>query len=100
MRTKQLVFLLTLTLLGCARKNRPNVLAYIPEDAPIVAWLPSEEADHAFDPFYRSSTRGASIGVGLGVARSVAATLGGEVSLAPRQGGGAVITMRLRATVP
>src|SRR6185295_1568864 len=60
--------------------------------------LSSEEADHAFDPFYRSSTRGASIGVGLGVARSVAATLGGEVTLAPRPGGGAVITMRLRAT--
>jgi PAS domain S-box-containing protein len=59
--------------------------------------LTSEETDHAFDPFYRSSTRGASIGVGLGVARSVAATLGGEVSLAPRPGGGAVITMRLRA---
>jgi PAS domain S-box-containing protein len=62
--------------------------------------LTSEEADHAFDPFYRSSTRGASIGVGLGVARSVAATLGGEVTLAPRPGGGAVITMRLRATAP
>jgi PAS domain S-box-containing protein len=60
--------------------------------------LTPEEADHAFDPFYRSSTRGASIGVGLGVARSVAATLGGEVTLAPRPGGGAVITMRLRAT--
>jgi PAS domain S-box-containing protein len=62
--------------------------------------LSSEEADHAFDPFYRSSTRGASIGVGLGVARSVAATLGGEVTLGPRPGGGAVITMRLRATAP
>jgi PAS domain S-box-containing protein len=60
--------------------------------------LTPEEAHHAFDPFYRSSTRGASVGVGLGVARSVAATLGGEVALAPRPGGGAVITMRLRAT--
>lgn len=57
-----------------------------------------EEAHHAFDPFYRSSVRGAGVGVGLGVARSVAATLGGEVHLAPRPGGGAVITMRLRAT--
>jgi len=57
-----------------------------------------EEAHHAFDPFYRSSVRGAGVGVGLGVARSVAATLGGEVNLAPRPGGGAVITMRLRAT--
>lgn len=59
--------------------------------------LPGEEARHAFDPFFRSQTRGAGVGVGLGVARSVAATLGGEVSLAPRPGGGAVITMRLPA---
>jgi PAS domain S-box-containing protein len=59
-----------------------------------------EEAHHAFDPFYRSSVRGAGVGVGLGVARSVAATLGGEVTLAPRAGGGAVITMRLRAMAP
>jgi C4-dicarboxylate-specific signal transduction histidine kinase len=59
--------------------------------------LPSDEARHAFDPFFRSKTRGAGVGVGLGVARSVAATLGGEVTLAPRLGGGAVITMRLPA---
>ncbi len=57
--------------------------------------LTGEEAQHAFDPFFRSSVRGAGVGVGLGVARSVAMTLGGEVALAPRKGGGAVITMRL-----
>lgn len=57
--------------------------------------LTAEEAQHAFDPFFRSSVRGAGVGVGLGVARSVAVTLGGEVALAQRSGGGAVITMRL-----
>jgi PAS domain S-box-containing protein len=57
--------------------------------------LPAEEARHAFDPFFHSKTRGAGVGLGLGVARSVAAALGGEVTLAPRPGGGAVITMRL-----
>jgi C4-dicarboxylate-specific signal transduction histidine kinase len=59
--------------------------------------LTPEETTHAFDPFYRSPARGAGVGVGLGVARSVAAALSGEVSLAPRPGGGAVITMRLPA---
>lgn len=59
--------------------------------------LTPEEARRAFDPFFRSPARGAGVGVGLGVARSVAATLGGEVTLAPRVGGGAVITMRLPA---
>jgi PAS domain S-box-containing protein len=57
--------------------------------------LTEEEAHHAFDPFFRSPVRGAGVGVGLGVARSVAITLGGEVTLAQRNGGGAVITMRL-----
>jgi len=59
--------------------------------------LTADEARGAFDPFFRSSARGAGVGLGLGVARSVATTLGGEVMLAPRPGGGAVITMRLPA---
>jgi PAS domain S-box-containing protein len=57
--------------------------------------LTHEETARAFDPFFRSSVRGAGVGVGLGVARSVAMTHGGEVTLARRDGGGAVITMRL-----
>lgn len=59
--------------------------------------LTQEETQRAFDPFYRSLARGAGVGVGLGVARSVATALRGEVTLAPRPGGGAVITMRLPA---
>jgi C4-dicarboxylate-specific signal transduction histidine kinase len=57
--------------------------------------LTDEETERAFDPFFRSSVRGAGVGVGLGVARSVAVALGGDVALARREGGGAVITMRL-----
>jgi PAS domain S-box-containing protein len=62
--------------------------------------LSGEEAQHAFDPFFRSGVRGAGVGVGLGVARSVAITLGGEVTLAQRSGGGAVVTMRLPLAPP
>jgi two-component system NtrC family sensor kinase len=62
--------------------------------------LTPEEARFAFDPFYRAAVRGEGVGVGLGVARTVALALGGEVTLAPRSGGGAVITMRLRAASP
>ena len=57
--------------------------------------LTPEEASHAFDPFFRSGVRGAGVGVGLGIAHSVAITLGGNVTLSPRSGGGAVITMML-----
>ncbi len=59
--------------------------------------LTPQEVEHAFDPFFRSPVRGAGVGVGLGVARSVAMTLGGEVSLSRGAGGGAVITMWLPA---
>ena len=62
--------------------------------------LGPEEAERAFDPFFRSSSRGAGVGVGLGVARSVAVTLGGDVALASRDGGGAVITLRLPMAPP
>lgn len=61
--------------------------------------LSPDEVRAAFDPFFRSPARGAGVGVGLGVARSVATTLGGSVTLTPRDGGGAVITMRLPPTV-
>ncbi|MGE0867138.1 MAG: ATP-binding protein [Kofleriaceae bacterium] len=57
--------------------------------------LTTEEVRSAFDPFFRSPARGAGVGVGLGIARSVATTLGGAVTLVPRSGGGAVVTMRL-----
>jgi two-component system, NtrC family, sensor kinase len=59
--------------------------------------LSPDEIRQAFDTFFRSPARGAGVGIGLGVARSVAATLGGQVTLASRPGGGAVITMRLPA---
>jgi PAS domain S-box-containing protein len=59
--------------------------------------LTPQEIEHAFDPFFRSQVRGAGVGVGLSVARSVATTLGGGVTLGPRAGGGAVITMWLPA---
>ena len=62
--------------------------------------LTSDEALRAFDPFFRSPARGAGVGVGLGVARAVATALGGMVTLSPRAGGGAVITMTLPAAPP
>jgi C4-dicarboxylate-specific signal transduction histidine kinase len=62
--------------------------------------LAADEAEHAFDPFFRTHTRGAGVGVGLGIARSIATTLGGSVELTARDGGGAVVTMRLPPAPP
>jgi nitrogen-specific signal transduction histidine kinase len=58
--------------------------------------LTPEEALHAFEPSHVSG-RSAGGGIELGIARSAAVVLGGDVTLASRPGGGAVITMRLPA---
>lgn len=57
--------------------------------------LAADEMARAFDPFFHSPIRGVGVGAGLGIARSVASALGGELTLLPRPGGGAAITMRL-----
>jgi two-component system, NtrC family, sensor kinase len=50
----------------------------------------------AFEPFFPSRGE-TSTGIGLAVTRTVVASLGGTVSLARRDGGGAVATIRLPA---
>ena len=55
--------------------------------------LDDEIKDHAFEPFI-SSKHTVGVGMGLTVARHAMRNLGGEVSLANREGGGAVCTIR------
>jgi PAS domain S-box-containing protein len=57
--------------------------------------LAPEELSRVFDPFFRSQARGAGVGGGLAIARSVAISLGGDVAIAPDASAGAVVTMRL-----
>lgn len=59
--------------------------------------IPADELPHVFDRFWRSPSARALPGSGLGlsiVARTVKQA-GGEVSLAPAEGGGTVATVRL-----
>jgi two-component system sensor histidine kinase MprB len=59
--------------------------------------IPAEELPHVFDRFWRSPSARALPGSGLGlsiVARTVQQA-GGEVALAPAEGGGTVATVRL-----
>ncbi len=59
--------------------------------------IPAEELPHVFDRFWRSPSARALPGSGLGlsiVARTVQQA-GGEVTLAPAEGGGTVATVRL-----
>lgn len=55
--------------------------------------LDQETLDHAFEPFI-SSKHTVGVGMGLTVARHSMRNLGGEVTLANRENGGAVATLR------
>jgi CheY-like chemotaxis protein len=55
--------------------------------------IDAEITDHAFEPFI-SSKHTVGVGMGLTVARHSVRNLGGEVTLAAREGGGAVATLR------
>jgi C4-dicarboxylate-specific signal transduction histidine kinase len=57
--------------------------------------LAPDELTHVFDPFFRSAGRGAGVGGGLAIARSVAISLGGDIAAAAQASGGVGVTMRL-----
>jgi K+-sensing histidine kinase KdpD len=57
-----------------------------------------EEAELMFEPFYRSRSSSGQPGVGLGLAvcRRLIELMDGTISAKLREGGGTVITLRLR----
>lgn len=98
-----------------------NAYKYSPVTAPIeltvrreAQWLaflvsdrgrgvPVAERDRIFQPFYRpthAAPDAGSAGLGLSIARSLAAAQGGSLSYAAREGGGSVFTMRVPALDP
>jgi len=101
-----------------------NALKYSPSDAPVEftvrregAWLRFDVSDRGagielearervFEPFVRAPRAGGSAdahggvrgaGLGLAIARGLAAAQGGSLEHAPREGGGSVFTLRLPA---
>jgi signal transduction histidine kinase len=63
--------------------------------------VPEEFRGRLFDEFARApGTTAAGIGLGLHVVRSLADRHGGAVSYRPREGGGAVFTLRIPAVSP
>ncbi len=57
--------------------------------------LSPEEAANAFDPFFTTKAPGKGTGLGLSVSYALIKTMGGEISLANREGSGAVLTIVL-----
>ena len=60
--------------------------------------IPEDRRDGAFEPFQRqddSPSGGASVGLGLAIARGFAEAMGGSVSAEETPGGGATLVVRL-----
>jgi signal transduction histidine kinase len=95
-------------LLSNARKysppQEPIDLACVAEDGSVAVTvadrgvgLDPEELERIFEPFYRSPRTAATsgIGIGLSVCRRLIEATGGSLAATPRDGGGAVFTVRL-----
>lgn len=62
--------------------------------------VPPEECERLFEPFYRSGRQGESrdgVGLGLALVREIAEHHGGQASCRPREGGGMLFEVTLRA---
>lgn len=68
------------------------VVLHVDDDGPGV---PEQRLEQIFEPRFRLSPRGQGYGLGLGIARNIAHTHGGEVSLQSRREGGLRVSLRL-----
>jgi signal transduction histidine kinase len=62
--------------------------------------IAEQERDRIFQPFYRPPDTGegdGGVGLGLALVREIARHHGGEVSYAPREGGGSCFAVRLKS---
>ena len=79
-------------------RDGDSVLVRVEDDGPGLA---DSEIERVFEPFYRVDPSRApatgGFGLGLSVARSIARAHGGEVTLANREAGGLIATVRLPA---
>jgi two-component system sensor histidine kinase KdpD len=62
--------------------------------------IPLADTERIFEPFYRHASTARAVngtGLGLAIARSLAQAQAGSVDYAPRDGGGSIFSLRLRA---
>ncbi len=59
--------------------------------------IPPDVLPHIFEPFFTTKTGGKGTGLGLAVAARIVDAHGGSLSVAPRDGGGTVFTVRIPA---
>ena len=59
--------------------------------------LAEDQVGNVFDPFYTTKEPGQGTGLGLSVSHAIITAMGGTISLANREGGGATLTIVLPA---
>jgi signal transduction histidine kinase len=81
------------TLWVTARGTDSGVEVAVADDGPGV---PADVAAHAFEPFFTTKEVGKGTGLGLDISRRIVVERhGGEITLEPREGGGALVRVRL-----
>ena len=75
-----------------AETNRASVVVCVADTGP---GLSERELEHAFDPFFSGREAGRGLGFGLSKCWRIVDAHGGRVTIANRDGGGAVVTMEL-----
>ena len=77
-------------------RDGDDVVIEIADDGP---GLPADLKERVFEPFFSTRPPGQGTGLGLPVARSIARSLGGDVSLTSARPGGTVARLRLPVEV-
>jgi len=62
--------------------------------------VPADLRDRVFEPFFTTKPVGDGMGLGLAVSRSIISGYGGRIELAPVDGGGTIVTLRLQPYRP
>jgi two-component system C4-dicarboxylate transport sensor histidine kinase DctB len=78
-----------------AHRSGPMVKIEVADNG---AGIPENLKERIAEPFFTTKETGEGLGLGLSISRAIIAEFGGNLSFAPREGGGSIFTVSLPAT--